>query len=270
MRHASPLRAGATALLCALPAGWAGAGAWTQGDGDALVIFTTDTMEAGRAFDDDGDRSLDTEFAKLEARLYGEWGLRPGVTLFAQSAIQQIDFVSKDGPARFTGVGDSRAGARVGLWSPGRHRLAVSGDLGWQASGEFLADGELDRDGLSSEWRALWGYGGDRFYLDAQAGWRTRFSDGPDTWVADAGAGWALTRRWTLAGSAHARLTGGEMPSERNGADRVLATRSLKLKAAGVYRLDRRMRVELGWVQTVAGRNHVAEGGLTAALWREF
>ena len=237
------------------------AGAWSLPEGEALVISTTDYTVAGDGFG--SDEALN--FEKTEQRLYAERGIGGRWTLVGQASFQDVLFSGLDGKSRYIGPGSVRAGARRELTRDGPERWAVQADLGYQRGGEFVTDGELIYEDVTTNLRALYGRGWARGFLDVQAGYELRFGEAPDTWQGDVSAGWDVTQRVSLLGGAFARATGGA----RIGVDEIAESRSLKLKGSVLYH-RRRTSFEFGVISTVAGRNHVRDGGVTVAVWRRF
>jgi len=242
------------------------AGAWLLPEGEALVIATSDYTTAGTAFNDDRDATLDVNFEKVEARIFAELGATENLTLTAEGAYQDIIFRGLEGKSRFIGPAAIRLGGRVPIMRSSPHKFSFAADLGYQRGGEFVSDGELDYEGVSSTAKLLYGYGWDRAYVDIQAGYLTRFGRGPDTWQLDATVGGDLSDKFSLSASAFGRSTNGD----RLDADRIEPTESLKLKASILYWTGERSRLEFGLLQTVAGRNIVKERGVTVGTWRTF
>ena len=243
------------------------AGAWLQPAGETLAINTTEWTVADTAFDAEGEALDPVEFRKIESRLYSERGLSNTFTLTAQAALQDVTFRGREGRSQYTGPSAVRAGLRTPLWRSGRHVLSLEGDLGIQRGGEFVSDGELRQRGVSATATALYGYGWNRAFVDVQVGRRHRFGVGPDTWRLDAALGVQVHPRVALGAGLSARLTGEGLLAED---DLVLDSRSLKGKLSARFRWSCRTQVEVSGLATLAGRNHVREGGLGVGVWRSF
>ena len=254
----------ATALLLTAPA--AHAGAWLQPVGEGLVISTVEAVSASRAFGPDWKRDTDTDFQKQEVRVYGEFGLLRNLTLVGQTSAQTVSIKQSGGNIGFTGLGDVRFGARMPVWSSGRHLVSAEATGRYQFGGEFIAGGDLVYRGPAAEARALYGYGWESAFLDVQAGYRSRLGQGPDTWLVDATVGYDLGK-FTVSASAYGRLTGGGELEDEIELD---GTGSLKLRAGASMQVRDKSRVEVALITTALGRNHVAESGAVVSTWSRF
>jgi len=243
----------------------ASAGAWSQNPREGIVISTTDYTTAAERFDDNGKLSGALNFEKTEQRIYGEIGLAPQWTLVGQASFQDVILFDGAEKFRYIGPGVLRTGLRRELTESGPERWALQADVGYTRGGEFVADGDLTYERMTSNFRVLYGRGWERAYLDVQAGYELRFGDVPDTWELDVSAGYDIDERFSLAGAVYGRST----DSGRIDADVIGASDSVKIKGSALFRW-RGTTYEIGAIGTVAGKNHVRDRGVTVAIWRKF
>ena len=239
------------------------AGAWPQEKGHSLHIVTLDRATADTGFDDDGEGDVDVTFEKTELRWYNERGLGGDWTLIQKAVLQDVSFIGLEGRTDYRGPAAARIGLRRSFDVDGPGIWAVEADVGYQSGGEYVVDGELRYEDLTTDARLLYGRGFDWGYADLQAGYLRRWGRGPDTLELDATMGRRLSDNWSVSGSLFARSTGGATIGD----DLISPSRSLKLKGTAVWEFRPGLHAELGWVQTVAGRNHVRDGGVTLGLW---
>lgn len=257
---------GLLATLACLAAPAAHAGAWLQPEGQGLLITTLEATEASRVFDVSGERIAGPDFFKSEIRYYGEFGLSDRLTLTGKSSWQYIDLDADTYSAGYAGPGDVQIGARVPLLQQGRHRVSAEASAGYRLGGEFVAGGDFFYGGPTVEARALYGYGWNRAYVDAQFGYRSRLGDGPDTWLADASAGFDLGRLSMLVGASFRSTPNGRLSDDIF----VPETESLKARIGATWRLKEKLRLEFARLDTLSGLNHVAETGYQFGVWQTF
>ena len=257
---------GLLTTLAFLAAPAAHAGAWLQPKGSALLIGTAEATEASQVFDLSGERIDGPDFRKAELRLYGEFGLSGKVTLLGKTSWQLIEIGADSFSATYSGPGDLQLGARVPLLSRGRHRISAEASGGYRFGGEFVAGGDFIYAAPTVEARALYGYGWDRAYLDAQVGYRSRFGNGPDTWLADVGAGYDIGRLSLLAGASFRTTPEGELSDDTP----LLKSESLKTRIGASWKIKEKLRFEFARLDTLSGLAHVAETGYSFGVWKRF
>ena len=242
------------------------AGAWLQPEGHGLVITTMEATEASRVFDFTGERRDGPDFRKAELRVYGEFGLSSKLTLIAKNSWQRIEIGTDTFSASYLGPGDLQLGARVPLLDRGRHRISAEATGGYRFGGEFVAGADFVYAAPTVEARALYGYGWDRAYLDAQVGYRSRLGKGPDTWLADASAGFEIGRLSLLAGASFRTTAEGELFDDTP----LLETESLKTRIGASWRTKKNVRLEFARLDTLSGLAHVVETGYSFGVWKTF
>ena len=257
---------GLFATLAFLAAPTAHAGAWLQPEGHGLLINTLEATEASQVFNLSGERVDGPDFLKSELRFYGELGVSDKVTLVGRTSWQVIEISTDAFSTSYVGPGDIQIGARVPLLSRGRHRISVEASTGYRFGGEFVAGGDFIYAAPTVEARALYGYGWDRAYLDAQVGYRSRFGNGPDTWLADVGAGYDIGRLSLLAGASFRTTPEGELSDDTP----LLKSESLKTRIGASWKIKEKLRFEFARLDTLSGLAHVAETGYSFGVWKRF
>ena len=260
------MRGLAIASITAVFAPAAHAGAWLQPEGHGLLINTLEATEASQAFNLSGQRVDGPDFRKSELRFYGELGVSDKLTLIGKTSWQVIEISTDAFSTSYVGPGDIQIGARVPLLSRGRHRISAEASTGYRFGGEFVAGADLVYAAPTVEARALYGYGWDRAYVDAQVGYRSRLGNGPDTWLLDAGTGFDIGPFSLLAGASFRTTPDGTLPDSTI----LLETESLKTRVGASWKIKEGIRFELARLDTLSGLAHVAETGYSFAVWQTF
>lgn len=257
----------ATALVAAAAglAGWshATAGAWTRAPGETFLSVSTSTYRT-----DDGG------YEEMFGALYGEYGLREGLTVGGAAELSNPVGPSAPLEDRLTWS----AFARVRL-----HEGAAGDPLSLQIGASYARQGlragepqQRATDGFELDLRGLYGRGfatalGDAFY-DAQAGVRLRFGDPADELRLDLTAGlrpkgepgdW-LDGDWLALVQSFGAL------SLRNGAGGDDGFDSLKLSLSVARRVREGAHLGVGVEREVAGRNIDKGVRVKLFVWSEF
>lgn len=252
--------------LCAAAPAWAGA--WPMEPGCIQAISAIYIDGAERAFDDEGDASLDADFTKIESSTFIEWGATPRLTLIAQPVVQHVTLSPEPGVSDETsGFASSQIGARWLLGRPAGGALSVQAALIAPGTGENVIAAPLGDGGGAAEARLLvgrgWG-GEDRgAFAEIQLARRWRFDDYPDETRLDATFGVRPEAGWMVLAQGFSmwRETGdaGALP--------LPASRSHKIQVSMVRRVNDAASIQIGAFETYAGRNVVDERAGFAALW---
>lgn len=246
------------------------AGAWPTPDGQAQIISTTVYSTAGHEFDSGGKLSREASFKKLEDQIYFEYGVTSRLTAVVATSFQDVDYVGRNGRERFQGFGETQFGVQYTFLDQDRWVLSgrVSGLIG--AGGEVFPDADLGTTGNGFEIRALAGrsyeFGKSKGFAELQAAYRQRGNAIPEEWRVDATVGIEPRKRLKLIGQ-------GFYTSARNGlldVDRVRGNQSLKLNVSAIYQRKENRYFQIGFYQTVWGKNIVREKAVTAGVWQKF
>ena len=246
------------------------AGAWSLPKGDGQIISTITYANARRAFDTDRKTGAVVDFLKTDQGVYLEYGLTGRATVVVSGALQDISYISREGPQQYSGLGTSRIGLRYGLKQTGRWVLAVQPSLVIPAGGETVPDADLGRGGLGGELRMLAGrnitIAKRPGFLDVQAAFDYRSGDGPEQASMDVTLGVDIAPKIQIIGQAFAQYT----TQGSFGVDQVLENDSLKLQGSIVYKYGKRSALQFGAFSTVIGRNTVQQKGVSIGLWERF
>ena len=98
--------------------GPAHAGAWLQEKGHGLLILSATMLSGDKIFDAAGRSFSIPRYNRFDADAWLEYGLTDRFTLVLQPALRSVR-VAKPYNLRYTGLGDSSFGVRIGLWSSG-------------------------------------------------------------------------------------------------------------------------------------------------------
>ena len=254
-------------LLFSMTAHDARAGAWTQSQGNGVVILTAAHSMAERAFDASGSNTLPRDFSKTEIRLYAEYGLTDWATLVAQPEWRHKKTGDGQGE-EVDGLGRVDAGLRVRLWQGDGKVVSVQASARMPGTSDDLAPANGGDTDWEADARVLYGRGFSLFgrngFVDTQLGYRVRFGRPADELRLDLTAGLNVTpKALVLAQSFNTVSVGGaDLP--------FLDTREHKVSASVVYKVHDKWSVQVGGLLTVAGSNALEERGAILGIWRDF
>tara|TARA_R110002051_G_scaffold83838_5_gene148637 strand:- start:1601 stop:2359 length:759 start_codon:yes stop_codon:yes gene_type:complete len=252
------LRVAAPGLVClaaALSAGSACAGAWTQPKGKGQVILKYENMLAKHGFDPAGHLlPLSVDRQDRSIGVFAEYGLTDRLTLQVKGDWQ----TGQDAFVDYQGRGPLEVGVTWQVWRDDAN--AVSLYVGYADGGEgrnagYASPGVGDRDWevRTSAGRSM---AGGRAFVEVQGA--RRFREGlPDETRADLTVGAHFGQDWMLLGQAFGGVADNSGP------------RWLNLETSIVRRLGD-WSLQVGWRQTVAGREAPKARGAILALWRRF
>jgi len=256
-------------LLCLMPQA-AMAGAWPTPDGSAQIISTAVYSTAIHEFFANGKLSREASFKKLEDQIYFEYGVTSRLTAVAATSFQDVDYVGRNGPERFQGFGESQLGLRYNFLN--HEKWVLSGQLSGLISGggEVFPDADLGSSGNGFEIRALVGhsyiFASKKGFAELQAAYRSRGGAIPEEWRLDATFGIEPRERFKIIGQGfYSRAENGLLD-----VDRVRNNQSLKLNLSAVYQRTENRSLQIGYYQTVWGKNIVREKAFTAGIWQKF
>lgn len=273
------------------------AGAWLQDKGAGIIISGSEYNQARLAFDNQGNLVTPVDFEKIDSSFYAEYGLTDKITLVGNTALQDVSYISSDGPQQFSGFATSKIGLRLGSKFNSNWALSVQPSLIIPAGGEAIPDGDLGIGGLGAELRLAAGRGfswrGKSGFFGTEAAYDWRGNDAPRQIMTDVTLGIEAHEGLQILGQAFYTNTNDSLI----GRDTVLANESLKLQASVVFEVSnpfsRKAKTEdntkdkaeeaqapsvnsetaqlqIGFFQTVYGRNIVREQGVVAKLWNRF
>lgn len=256
------LRVALAAVFCVVSASAAWAGAWTLRRGETQIFVASSFTYGDHGFDDDGDLVTVPDYQKFNLSAALEYGLRPWLTAIVKGELVEervehevLPDVFAPAPQTFASVG---GGARVRLFQ-GPSWVVSSEALVY--SGGFTTTGSAKpADGPALEMRILGGVGGEvmgtHVFADAQFGYRARLEDEePDEVKVDLTLGAQVLPNWMLLAQTFSTF-------------QVDGDQSFhKVSGSVVRTVTERLRVEVGAVATVAGRNAVREIGGHLSFW---
>lgn len=259
------------AVLAALAAPRAGAGAWTLDPGAAFLSSGVSQYRS----------DAPNPFYKLTVSQYGEYGLTPWLTLGGHVKAAQPVGVSAD----FVGTLEAGLHARARLYrfadgSPVSVQFGVDAPLVETAplaeAAEPFSDARFAPKPHNVEIRALAGHGfgsplGDG-WVDGAAGWRLRTGPGSDEFRLDLTFGLRPARDWLVIAQAFASFAVGNGdvfdPGAGVGYNNVSR---LKLRPGVGYRINDATTLVLSAEREFAWGEGAQDGTrLSLSLWRSF
>lgn len=245
------------------------AGAWNFKQGEGQIISTYENSYASSAFSDIDMDMADLSFIKQEGRLFVEHGLNEKVTLVVNGAHQTLQLAGAGNELNFSDFGDIELGAR--------YQIACEGDWVLALQGSYIIGGGPPRSLLdingpddSVELRGLWGrskdYDRSSVFVDAQFALRSQNLDRIDEWHSDFTLGVSHDEKYMLIGQFLHATQASFGPDDF----RVPVQKRTKLKGSFVYSYKPNRNVEIGYSQTVFGRNTVREAGFFVGTWLRY
>lgn len=271
-----------SAALTLLPA-TAWAGAWTQNQGDTLLILKYIHSEGSSQFEDNHQRS---DFAndgrsRLEQlNLYVEHGITDRTTLIGNFYFSQAGYRDSNDNQTTTGFADQEIGLRYALNSAGVWHHAVQGLVsfpGYSRGNPQDATPDLGLGDYGVEFRYSAGreflVGSKHGYVDGGAAIRLRGAQASDEARFDITSGISFAERWSLIGELNViqGLGNGDSSGTSVGPLWTGANYDLtKVQLSTLYGSRGGMQWQLGYQQPVLGRNTGAGGGPFVAAWWRF
>jgi len=245
------------------------AGAWNLPAGEGQIIATYNYSQADEAFSDIDFSDPAVEFTKSEVRVFYEHGLTKHLTAVVNGAHQTIGFRGQQSSINFSDFDNTELGLRYQIIR--REGLALSLQGSYIIGGgppESILDIGNRQD--SFELRGLWGQSKEfenyAIFFDAQAAIRARNTDRIEDWRADLTLGWKDKKKWS------AFLQG--FYTERGSFGRdgfvVPIQKRAKLQASLVYEYKKNRLVQLGFLETLGGRNIVKERSVSLGTWIRY
>ena len=252
-------------LLSICGMGWgiecAHAGAWTLPKGTGQAISSFEISSAASAFTDMGD--IDVSFSKNASRLYAEHGLTDDFTLVFNGAHQTLGFQDEQTNLNFSDFDDIEIGARYQIARPGKQAYAaqLSYIIGGGPARSIL---ELGGNRDSVELRAIAGHSfivGEAYagFIDFQNALRLQEGLEISEYRNELTVGLKRKEKISLIG----QLLRSELSSEEDRGFTIPVTRQLKAKLAIGYKTKKNRNFEIGYIETISGRNIVRERGVS-------
>ncbi len=281
------------------------AGAWTQPDGDTLMIVKALHSDGRGWFDDGHHRGTfgnNGRSRQDQLNVYLEHGLSDRLSLIGNFYLTQVgfnnDLVQGDTTQRVrrttTGLADQEIGLRYALgngqdavWHDAVQALVSVPAYGRDKTyhpGNPSPDPALGLGDYGLELRYSRGRGyslGDRNgYVDLGAAVRLRGSAASDEARVDVSTGLGITSRWLLLGElnviqglGNGRNNANVISDVASGASYVATGTNYdltKLQLSALYTAAGGSQWQLGYQQPVMGRNTGAAGGPFVAAWWRF
>lgn len=265
-------------LALAVP-GPAYGGAWTFPQGTGQVILNNVYYLASDEFTKSGNRrafSNDGEFTKYEFNPYIEYGVRDDLTLVLNLFARRVAFSSDFSDDVNFGVADPEIGLRYRLTPPDARTIwAVQGHIKLPLA---FPDGDppLGNEQIDVDARVLVGRGfsiaGHWGYWDLQLAYRFRDEEPADEIKLEATLGVSLSARWLVIGQFFGTVGLRNGTSVRIGNNPTIDPNYdlYKAQLSVVYDLTKSVRLQLGYVRDLAGRNTGAGDAALLAVWFRF
>lgn len=244
------------------------AGAFTLEPGETKLFVTVMAMSGDRYFDRDGVLRSRGRYDKRELQLYGEYGIRDGLTAFGSTAFQKISIKDFETERR-DGFGRTEAGLRLRLWQGGGWIVSIQGSAavaGAKESARFTVVGEsddqLDARALVARTFEVFGKPG---FMDMAVGYRARFGDPADEIRFETTVGVRPAARWELMAQSF-----NSIGTSRWRGPLPIRQRTQKLQGLAIYALTEHLSLVAAAFFTPAGRDALDERGGTLGIALKF
>lgn len=255
------------------------AGAWTLPESGAQVILNTLYYQATDEFTRGEHRrsfSNDGKFTKLELNPYIEYGLRDDLTLVLNLFARRVEFSNNFGSDANFGVADPEIALRYRLSAPesltvwsvqGLIKLPVAAPHGTPP----LGNEQTDVEGRLLVGRSF-SIGPRWAYWDLEVAYRFRDEEPADEIRLDATLGVSLTERWLVIGQFFGirGLRNGTPIATHNNPTIDPNFDLYKAQLSVVYTLTKTVRLQVGYLRDLAGRNTGAGQAALFAVWFRF
>ena len=245
------------------------AGAWNLPAGEGQIISTFDYSKAKSAFTDIEVDNNSLSFVKTEGRVFYEHGLTQKLNFVGNGAYQTLQISDGQSQTNFSDFADIELGLR---YEVDRKEHSVISLQGSYIIGGGPPSSILDFNGPddSIELRGLWGrsqaFKNSAVFFEAQGALRSKSFSNIDEWHTDFTLGYKRNDKYLLLGQLfHAR----RKSIEQDGFA-VPTQQRVKLKLSAVYEYKKNRHVQIGYEQTIAGRNIVRERGLSVGTWLKY
>ena len=266
MRGVCILLAAAGALLASASAALAGAFTLEPGE---IKLFVTGMSAAGdRYFDSDGKLRSRGRYEKRELQLYGEYGVRDGLTAFGATAFQKIS-VEGFGTERREGLGRTEIGLRYRIWQGDGWIVSAQGSAGIAGAKESArlavvgeSDDQLDARALVAKTFEVFG---KPAFIDLAAGYRVRSGDPANEIRLDATFGIRPAARWELMAQSFNTIGTGRWRGRF-----PIWQQTYKLQGLAIYELTRHVSLVGAAFFCPTGRDALEEKGGTLGVALKF
>lgn len=244
------------------------AGAWPLPEGETLVILPVTVSKATDGFNSSGKVAPRSSYSKNEVAPYVEYGLTESLTLVGTFAWLRDETDYYGITFRQQGFSRAEAGLRVSLGEWRGTRFAVQPVIavhGTSAGDDPFASrrGDMDHELDVIAGRSFNIFGVDGF-TDTLIGYRHRPAGRPAQFKSDVTLG-LKPRDGTML-----LVKSENFASVGRGNSAIASPSAAKLGASIVQDVAKPLAVEVGVMQTVAGRNIVRERALKFGLWHRF
>ncbi len=188
---------GTIALIAGLIPPNAAGSAWTQGDGDLLILVPTSYTYVDQSFDSHGDRKdRSDKFTMVEFSPLIEYGVTDYFTVGMQPKYREVWIKAADNTTDSNaGLAESDFFVRQRLWSHDDASLAMQLGVKVPLSPDENAQVALGRDQYDGEIKLAYGnrhnLGGSRIFYSGETGFKKRWEVPADEAFFNAFIGWA-------------------------------------------------------------------------------
>lgn len=244
------------------------AGAWAPGQGQGEVIYGLSGQTAADSFDASGDAEIKTQYQKVTADFYWEYGLSDTLTSVVNAGVEMVTI---DSPGRDlqsnTGLSAAQFFLRKQVYKSDNSVVSLQGGVIFGQSGESIPGATLGLGGTDTEMGILAGRSGSLWgknvFAQIHGAQRFRSEGFADETRIDVTAGLEPNARWQVF--MHGFYARGDESKQG-----LPAYKRLKLQPSVTYRHVYNGRIQIGISQTVSGKNSLNDTGAFIALWKRY
>lgn len=260
-----------SAGMCMLPS-LAFAGAWTQPQGETLMIITDAYYAANRFWNNNGKSQSQNTYHKLEFNPYFEYGLRDDITLGTNLSLQYLyQRPARSGSYYSYGIGDSEWFVRKRIWQQGGWVASLEPMVKLPSPAQRSLQPRLGSTHPDAGMGGNVGYGfkafGQNHFADIDTQYRYRFGPSHNQVRISGSLGINLTPKWMVLPQTfitRRTKTSAVTGFTQSPSDDYNLTRA---QLSAVYTLNEKVSFQLGGFADVAGKNAGVGRGVILALW---
>lgn len=233
-----------------------------QPKGQGRIMATFISTESPREFNNDGDLYSTNNYRQNQ--LFGSvaYGLTDNLTAVFEPSYRNVRV---QGQPSVQGIGYTALGARYGLAHGTNWVISAQGLLRIPGQRHQFSVAQIGNTSTDFDARLGFGYGTSRFFATAEAGYRWRSGLQADEFHLDLGAGVHIGPRYLLMASLFNTASAG-----KNAALNDERYRYGDLFLSVGYVISKAVTLQVGYTETIYGRNALHQHGPFVGLWINF
>lgn len=253
----------------------ANSAAWLQKEGQGQVINSVFVYTTKSSFDNNGNKTSQKRFTKIEDQLYAEYGLTKDITIGANPSFQYLERDENIGETKNHGLADTEVFVRGKVWNNDKSVLSIQPLIKIPGPYEENEPLPLGRKQFDAEIRGLFGHGfelyGNNHFVNAELAYRKKMEAPGDDVRFDLTLGIRPEEKTIIMLQAFntfsVNSSGSAAPFQISSPTDYDLT---KLQISGVLEVYKGVSLQIGAFQNFHGKNTGSGGGGMASVWVNF